>query len=290
MLKCSLCPKKCGARRPDQRGLCGADGLRLGRAAPHYYEEPPVSGSNGSGALFFSGCPMSCVFCQNHELSNAKTGKSVTVKRLAEIMLRLQDEGCHNINLVSPTPYVPDIIKALDIAKLEIPVVYNTSGYERVETLKALDGYIDIYLPDFKYVTPALAERYSGAPDYPAVASAALEEMLRQRGGCEYGADGIMKRGVIVRHLVLPSNKDESEKVLGFLSRNYDKSKFLLSLMSQYVPMYRACEFKEINRKLTKLEYRRVSELALSLGFDGFFQEISSGKTEYTPEFDGTGV
>ena len=290
MSKCCLCPRKCGADRPDIRGLCGAESLRLGRAAPHFYEEPPISGTKGSGTVFFSGCPLSCVFCQNHELSDGCFGKTVSVEKLADIMLSLQDTGCHNINLVSPTPYVPDIIKALDIAKLRIPVVYNTSGYERVQTLKALEGYVDVYLPDFKYVSGELAGKYSGAADYPHVAAEALAEMLRQRGGCEYDGNGIMTRGVIVRHLVLPSHKDESLKVMKFLSENYDKSKFLLSLMSQYVPDFKADEYKEIDRRLTKLEYRRVSEYAEALGFEGFFQDFSSQDSVYTPPFDLCGV
>lgn len=290
MPKCFLCPRQCGAERPSGRGFCGADTLRLGRAAPHYYEEPPVSGTNGSGTVFFSGCPLSCVFCQNHELSDGCFGKPVTPQKLADIMLSLQDKGCHNINLVSPTPYVPDIIKALDLAKLKIPVVYNTSGYESVQTLKALEGYVDIYLPDFKYVSGDLAGKYSGAPDYPAAATEALHEMIRQCGGCEYDGNGIMKRGVIVRHLVLPSHKDESLAVLRFLSENYDKSRFLLSLMSQYVPVFRANEYPKINRRLTKLEYRRVSEYAVSLGFEGFFQDSSSQSSDYTPPFDLTGI
>ena len=290
MSKCFLCPCKCGADRPDKRGLCGADTLRLGRAAPHYYEEPPISGKNGSGTIFFSGCPLSCVFCQNHELSSDCIGKSVSAEKLAEIMLCLQDQGCHNINLVSPTPYVPDIIKALDIAKIKIPIVYNTSGYERVQTLKALEGYVDVYLPDFKYVTPELAEKYSNAPDYPSVAAEALAEMIRQRGGCEYDDNGMLAHGVIVRHLVLPSHKDESITTLKFLSENYDKSKFLLSLMSQYVPVFKANEYAEINRRLTKFEYKKVSKYALSLGFKGFFQDSASQSSDYTPPFDLTGI
>lgn len=290
MLKCYLCPKKCGANRPSERGLCGAGALTAARASAHYYEEPPISGKNGSGAVFFSGCPLGCVFCQNYPVSHGNAGKELTVGELADVFKKLCDEGCHNINLVSPTPYVPQIIKALEIARPEIPVVYNTSGYERVSTLKALDGYVDIYLPDFKYATSAAAERYSGAPDYPEAAAAALHEMIRQKGGCEYGADGMMTRGVVVRHLVLPSNRAESVAVLRFLSENYDKKAFLLSLMSQYVPMYGAVNFPEINRKLTKLEYRRVCEEALRLGFDGFFQEPSSQSSSYTPEFDLTGL
>ena len=290
MLNCKLCPKKCGANRQNERGKCGAGALKVARAAPHYYEEPPISGTKGSGAIFFSGCPLFCVFCQNYQISANCSGTEISVKRLADIMLRLQDEGCHNINLVSPTPYVPEIIKALKLAKLDVPVVYNTSGYERVQTLKALEGYVDIYLPDFKYVTEDTAEKYSGARDYPSVAKDALAEMLRQRGGCEYDENGIMKRGVIVRHLILPSHKDESVKTLRFLSDNYDKSKFLLSLMSQYCPVYRAKEFKEIDRRLTKYEYKKVAETAVSLGFDGFLQDTASHESAYTPEFDGSGV
>lgn len=290
MSKCFLCPKKCGADRPAERGFCGADTLRLGRAAPHYYEEPPISGVNGSGALFFSGCPLSCVFCQNHELSDGCSGEPVTVEKLVDIMKTLEDAGCHNINLVSPTPYVKEIIKALDAAKLQIPVVYNTSGYERVQTLKALDGYVDVYLPDFKYVSSEIAEKYSGVTDYLSVTAEAIQEMIRQRGGCEYDGRGIMKRGVIIRHLVLPSHKDESIAVLKYLSENYDKSKFLLSLMSQYVPVFKASEYKELNRRLTSLEYRRVSEYAVSLGFNGFFQDASSQTSDYTPDFDLTGI
>lgn len=290
MLNCKLCPKKCGADREKGRGLCGAGALKIARAAPHYYEEPPVSGTKGSGAIFFSGCPLSCVFCQNYEISALCGGTEITVVRLADIMKELQSRGCHNINLVSPTPYVPEIKEALRLARLQIPVVYNTSGYERVQTLKALEGYVDVYLPDFKYVSEDLSEKYSGARDYPSVASGALSEMIRQRGGCEYDADGIMTRGVIVRHLILPSHKVESIETLEYLSRNFDKSMFLLSLMSQYCPVYRADGFKEINRRLTKYEYKKVADTAVSLGFEGFLQDTASHESVYTPEFDGTGV
>ena len=290
MLNCTLCPRKCGAARPEKRGLCGCDSLRIGRAAPHYYEEPPISGRGGSGAIFFSGCPLSCVFCQNSPLSYGCAGKAVTVGRLSEIFKELEDAGCHNINLVSPTPYVNDIISALDIYRPSVPVVYNTSGYERTETLRRLDGYVDIYLPDFKYVSPELSGRYSGTPDYPGIAAEALSEMLRQCGGCEYDGDGMMRRGVIVRHLVLPSHKDESIAVLRYLHGRYGADKFLLSLLAQYVPMYGAREFPEINRKLTKYEYRRVADEALRLGFRGFFQDPGSQDPGYTPAFDLTGV
>ena len=290
MLNCTLCPRKCGAKRPDQRGVCGADTLRVCRAAPHYCEEPPISGKNGSGAVFFPACPLRCVFCQNTPISHGGAGKPVTPYELSEIFKRLEAQGVHNINLVSPTPYVTDIIEALDIYRPAVPVVYNTSGYERVSTLQLLDGYVDIYLPDFKYVSPGLSAAYSSAPDYPEAAEAALREMLRQRGGCEYGDDGMMTSGVIVRHLVLPSHKEESISVLERLSSLFGTEKYLLSLMAQYTPMYGASQHREINRRLTKLEYRRVSDAALRLGFKGFFQEPSSASSQYTPDFDLTGV
>ena len=290
MLNCKLCPRKCGANRPYERGECGAGPLKIGRAAPHYYEEPPISGKNGSGAVFFSACPLSCVFCQNHELSQGCAGAEISTERLAAIFRRLEDEGCHNINLVSPTPYVPEIIKALDISRPGIPVVYNTSGYERRQTLAALEGYVDVYLPDFKYVSRENAEKYSGVPDYPEAADEALEEMIRQCGGCEYDENGLMKRGVIVRHLVLPGEKDESIRVLEHLKERFGTDRFILSLMSQYVPMYRANEFPKINRKLTSFEYRRVSEFAEKCGFNGFFQDPSSQTSDYTPDFDLTGI
>ena len=241
MSKCYLCPHECGADRPGSRGICGADTLRVALAAPHYYEEPCLSGKNGAGTVFFSGCPLSCVFCQNHELSADNKGKPVTVKRLSEIFTELQNKGCHNIDLVSPTPYVTEIKEALDLAKLHIPVVYNSSGYERVQTLKSLEGYVDIYLPDFKYVDPDTAEKYSGFSDYPEVAAEALAEMLRQKPQRRY-ENGLMKKGVIVRHLVLPSMRAESLAVLDFLHKNFDIKKFTLSLLAQYTPMYKAKE------------------------------------------------
>ena len=290
MGKCYLCPHMCGADRPGNRGFCGADALKIARAAPHYHEEPCLSGKNGAGTVFFSGCPLSCVFCQNHEISDECKGKEITVGRLAEIIKELEDRGCHNIDLVSPTPYTDDIIAALDIAKPKIPVVWNTSGYERVPTLKKLRGYVDIYLPDFKYISPEWAERYSGAADYPGIASAALEEMLYQQPEREYGEGGIMKKGVIVRHLVLPSHRTESIAVLDYLKENFDITKFTLSLMAQYTPMHRASEFPEINRTITKFEYRSVAEHAQSLGFDCYYQEIASADEKYTPDFDFSGV
>lgn len=289
MSKCYLCPHKCGADRPSSRGICGADTLRVALAAPHYFEEPCLSGQNGAGTVFFSGCPLSCVFCQNHELSQDNRGKAITVGRLAEIFSELQEKGCHNIDLVSPTPYVKEIKEALGIAKLHIPVVYNSSGYERTETLQSLEDHVDIYLPDFKYVTKETAEKYSGYPDYPAVAAEALSEMLRQQPERVY-ENGIMKKGVIVRHLVLPSNRAESIAVLDYLHKNFDIGKFTLSLLAQYTPMYKAAGYKEINRTLTKFEYNSVAAHAEELGFECYYQQISSADEKYTPVFDFSGV
>ena len=289
MSKCYLCPRKCGADRPSSRGVCGADTLRVALAAPHYCEEPCLSGTNGAGTVFFSGCPLSCVFCQNHELSSENKGKEISVVRLAEIFSELQNKGCHNIDLVSPTPYTDEIIAALDIAKPEIPVVWNTSGYERVETLKKLDGRVSVYLPDFKYVTPDLAFKYSGTANYPETAACALGEMLQQQPKRVY-ENGLMMKGVIVRHLVLPSHRAESIAVLDFLHKNFDISKFTLSLLAQYTPMYKAAEYKEINRTLTKFEYNSVAAHAEELGFDCYHQDTASANEKYTPTFDFSGV
>ena len=289
MSKCYLCPRKCGADRPSSRGVCGADTLRVALAAPHYCEEPCLSGTNGAGTVFFSGCPLSCVFCQNHELSSENKGKEISVVRLAEIFSELQNKGCHNIDLVSPTPYTDEIIAALDIAKPEIPVVWNTSGYERVETLKKLDGRVSVYLPDFKYVTPDLAFKYSGTANYPETAACALGEMLQQQPKRVY-ENGLMMKGVIVRHLVLPSHRAESIAVLDFLHKNFDISKFTLSLLAQYTPMYKAAEYKEINRTLTKFEYNSGAAHAEELGFDCYYQDTASANEKYTPTFDFSGV
>jgi putative pyruvate formate lyase activating enzyme len=289
MSKCYLCPRKCGADRPSSRGVCGADTLRVALAAPHYCEEPCLSGTNGAGTVFFSGCPLSCVFCQNHELSSENKGKEISVVRLAEIFSELQNKGCHNIDLVSPTPYTDEIIAALDIAKPEIPVVWNTSGYERVETLKKLEGRVSVYLPDFKYVTPDLAFKYSGAANYPEIAACALGEMLQHQPKRVY-ENGLMKKGVIVRHLVLPSHRAESIAVLDFLHKNFDIGKFTLSLLAQYTPMYKAAEYKEINRTLTKFEYNSVAAHAEELGFECYYQDIASADEKYTPTFDFSGV
>ena len=291
---CRLCPRRCGAaRQSGQRGRCGADGsLRVARAALHFWEEPCLSGEKGSGTVFFSGCPLGCRFCQNHSISADCFGKEISVERLAQIFLELQEQGANNVNLVSPTQYTPQIIAALDMAKpkLNIPVVYNTGGYERVETLQMLEGYVDIWLPDAKYADTQRAQNYSQAADYPQVAHAAIEEMLRQTGGPKFDQNGIMRRGVIVRHLVMPGGMQDSFRVLENLAKLRKKQEFLLSLMSQYTPYCKDEQYPELNRRVSTYEYRRVCEYAQELGFEGFAQERSSAKEEYTPDFDLTGV
>ncbi len=292
--ECRLCPRQCGAgRKGEQQGVCGAGReLKVARAALHFWEEPCISGTKGSGTVFFAGCPLGCRFCQNYEISARRFGKEISIRRLSEIFLDLQKQGAHNINLVSPTQYVPHIIKALDMAKpdLAIPVVYNTGGYERVETLKQLEGYVDIWLPDAKYADPARADRYSRAKDYPEKAFAAIEEMLRQAGSPRYGSDGLLERGVVVRHLVLPGGMKDSFAVLDRLAALRKRQDFLLSLMAQYTPYRQDEECAELNRRISSYEYRRVCEYAQELGFEGFQQERSSAKEEYTPDFDLTGV
>lgn len=289
--KCYLCPHCCGALRPDKKGVCGASSLKLAHADLHFYEEPVISGTRGSGAVFFSGCPLSCVFCQNHTVSQGLYGKEITPLRLSEIFLSLQDRGCHNINLVSPTPYIRDILDAVELCKgrLNIPLVYNSSGYEKKESLRMLDGCISVYLPDLKYVSMELSERLSHCPDYPTHATEAIGEMLRQRPRVVI-EDGIMQSGIIVRHLVLPSLRRESIRVLDTLSSLFSSEGYLLSLMAQYRPMYKASEIPEIDRFLTSFEYKSVADHALKLGFKGFFQGSESHNDGYTPNFDCSNI
>lgn len=289
MTNCNLCPRKCGVDRTISLGYCGCtDKIKVARAALHYWEEPCISGTNGSGTVFFSGCNLKCEYCQNKYISKGCFGKEISVERLAEVFVELQEKGANNINLVTPTHYVAQIIKALDIAKLNIPVVYNTGGYESAETIKRLDGYVDIYLTDIKYYSDELAIKYSKAPDYYKTSVMALEEMINQKPKAVFD-NNILKSGVIVRHLVLPSNKNDSINILRNLKEKFGTDKFLLSLMSQYTP-YEKYVFHELNRKITSMEYNAVVNEALKLGFDGFMQEKSSAKEEYTPSFDLTGV
>ena len=290
---CRLCPRECGADRTGEgRGRCGGGSLpRVARAALLQWEEPCISGSRGSGTVFFSGCPLGCCFCQNREISVGNFGREISVRRLSEIFLELRDQGAHNINLVSPTQYAPWIAEALREVRgeLKIPVVWNTGGYERVEALRQMEGLVDIYLPDLKYRSGELAQRYSGAADYFERASQAILEMFRQVGEIRMGEDGILEKGVVIRHLCLPGARKDSMAVLDWIAGNLPRDGILISLMSQYTP-YRTLPHKELNRRISTFEYNTVVDHALELGLDGFMQERSSAKEEYTPPFDLEGI
>ena len=288
---CTLCPRRCGVDRTrGQLGFCKMPGqIHAARAGVHYWEEPVISGSFGSGAVFFSGCTLKCAFCQNYDISQENFGKPLTSAELRAAFERLIDEGVQNINLVTPTHFLPDILPALE-PKLPVPVVYNCGGYESVETLRQLEGKIDVYLPDFKYSDNALAKRLSSAPDYFETASAAILEMYRQVGKPVL-EDDEMKRGVLVRHLVLPGCVDNSLGVLDWVAEHFRSGDILFSLMSQYVPMGRAVEMPPFDRRITELEYDSVLSYMMLLGIeDGYTQDFSSAERGYTPSFDLTGL
>ena len=292
--KCSLCPRLCLADRNITTGYCGVKNtLRVARAALHFWEEPCLSGEEGSGAVFFTGCNLRCVFCQNYEIARAEQGKEITIERLTEIFLELQDQNANNINLVTATHYVPQVVEALRAAKekgLHIPVVYNSGGYESVETLKMLEGLVDIYLPDFKYLDSERAKRYSRAEDYPEIAKKALAEMVRQQPEAVFDERGIMEKGVIVRHLMLPGGIKDSKAVVNYLYETYGDQIFL-SLMNQYTPLPHVAEYPEINRKLKKFEYDRLVDYAIFLGVEnGFIQEGETAKESFIPAFTNEGV
>ena len=293
---CTLCPRRCRADRTSSRGFCQADDtIKIARAALHPWEEPCISGTNGSGTVFFSGCTLKCVFCQNYTLSHENFGKEISVERLAEIFLELQAKGAHNINLVTATHYLPSIRHALDLVRpqLHIPVVYNCGGYERIETLREYSDYIDIYLPDLKYYDSTLSKKYSAAGDYFQVASRAIEEMISLTGGLSWNKENpdLLDKGVIIRHMVLPGAKDDSIKLLHWIKDRLPEGKYMVSLMSQYTPFYKSCEYPEINRRITSYEYNKVLDTAIDLGLiHGYMQEKSSAKEEYTPPFDLSGV
>ena len=288
---CTLCPRRCGVvRTRGQLGFCKMPGqVHAARAGVHYWEEPVISGSFGSGAVFFSGCTLKCAFCQNYDISQENFGKPLTSAELRAAFERLIDEGVQNINLVTPTHFLPDILPALE-PKLPVPVVYNCGGYESVETLRQLEGTIDVYLPDFKYSDNALAKKLSSAPDYFETASAAILEMYRQVGKPVIEGDE-MKRGVLVRHLVLPGCVDNSLGVLDWVAEHFRSGDILFSLMSQYVPMGRAVEMPPFDRRITELEYDSVLSYMMLLGIeDGYTQDFSSAERGYTPSFDLTGL
>lgn len=296
MSDCTLCPRKCHANRlAGQTGFCGQTAeLTAARAALHYWEEPCISGSTGSGAVFFSGCSLQCIFCQNHNIAIGKSGKRISQERLAEIFLELQDKGASNINLVTGTHFIPQIALALSSAKtqgLTIPVVYNTGGYEEISSLRLLEGLVDIYLPDLKYYSPGLSGKYSHAADYFQQASAALGEMYRQTGlPVIDSGTGLMRRGMIVRHLLLPGETKDSKKVLRYLHETYGNN-ILVSIMNQYTPLGHVARLPDLNRKVTKEEYERVLSFAERLGIEqGFYQEGGTASESFIPEFDGEGL
>lgn len=292
MKECTLCPRLCRVDRDGGKlGFCGQGSeLRVARSSLHFYEEPVISGKRGSGTIFFSGCSLRCVFCQNKAISRSQDkGREVGVGELCEMMLSLKEEGAHNINLVTPTHFADKIAEALSKIKgeLEIPVVYNTSGYERVETLEMLEGLVDIYMPDLKYFSSELSESYSSAPDYFEVASKAVLEMYRQVGKYELDGEGMMRRGLLVRHLVLPAYRKDSIEVFRRLAEILPPSEILVSVMSQYTPEFAiGCGHKNLERRVTQFEYSSVTDEVLRLGFDGFFQGRGSASSVYTPDFE----
>ena len=283
MDKCSLCPNNCHIDRKTAKGFCGVDDkIKVARVSPHYYEEPIISGDKGSGAVFFCGCSLKCVFCQNYEVSRNKVGKEITVEKLAEIFSELEEKGVHNINLVNPTHYADKIVNALKIYKPKIPVVWNSHGYESVETLKKVDEFIDVYLPDLKYFSGEVSKRYSGKENYFAVAKKAIEFMAEKP--LEF-QNGLIKKGTVVRHLVLPMNVEDTLKVIDFIAEIKDKIYF--SLMSQYTPFGDIENFPELNRKITKREYEKVVNYALSCGIKNMFvQKLNSSDIKYIPDWD----
>ena len=292
---CSLCPRNCKAERNDgKNGFCSVGGvLKVAKASLHEWEEPCISGTRGSGTVFFSGCSLGCVYCQNRDISRGERGKEISAERLVEIFFELKEKGAHNINLVTPSHYLPTIIYAIERAKKEnlcIPFVYNTSAYEKLDAIKRLDGLIDVYLPDFKYADTEIAKRYSFAENYPEVAKKAIAEMVSQRRKARFDRDGLMTEGVIVRHLVLPDAYENSRRVIEYLYSTY-KDDIYISLMSQYTPVCECREYKELNHRVDEKEYEALIDYAVSLGVEnGFIQEGTSASESFIPDFDCEGV
>ena len=288
---CNLCPRRCGALRDETRGLgrCRMPSVPVAaRAALHHWEEPPISGSRGSGTIFFSGCSLGCVFCQNQEISHRDFGRAVSLERLGRICDELIAQGAHNINFVNPTHFA--VRDLLIRHPLPAPVVWNSGGYDRVETLRALEGLVDIYLPDLKYLDPDTAGRYSAAPDYPEAAVAAIREMVRQTGPCQFDGDGLLRRGTVIRHLILPGQVGQAKAVMDWVAREFPRGTVLFSLMSQYTPWGDLSACPELDRRLRPGEMRAAREYMENLGLDGFTQERTSAREEYTPPFDLTGL
>lgn len=287
--KCNICPRKCGADRSKNTGVCSVGKeIKIARAAPHFWEEPCISGTKGSGTVFFSGCNMKCVFCQNYEISSGGKGKIVTPERLTEIYYELIEQGVHNINLVTPTHFSKQIIKTLE-KPLPVPVVYNSGGYDSVETLRMFEGKVQIYLPDLKYMSSALAEKYSKAKDYPETAKKAIREMFRQTGEFILDDDGIMQKGVVIRHLMLPGQLENTLDVIDWVSDEFG-DKVIFSLMSQFTPNEN-CTLPELQQIITQEEYNKAVDYMYLCGIENaYVQDFSSAKKEYTPPFDFSGV
>lgn len=292
--KCTLCPRNCGADRSNSTGICGAgSSVIVARASLHKWEEPCISYKNGAGTVFFSGCNLHCCFCQNNMISNELFGKEITDKQLADIFLRLQEDGADNIDLVTPTHFVPNIINALDMVKhkLDIPVVFNCGGYELKETIDMLEGYIDVYLPDMKYFSSDISSKYSNAPDYFEYASEAILAMIKQVGKLTFNSEGGLMKGTVIRHMVLPSHRHDSIKLIEWIADNTSRDDVLVSIMNQFTPFdFISEEFSELKRKVTKMEYNSVINRAAELGLKGFTQERSSASEDYVPDFDLSGI
>ncbi len=287
---CSICPRNCNVNREKgEKGICCGGILpKVTRASLHMWEEPSISGDKGSGTVFFSGCNLGCVYCQNYEISRGDTGKEIDFNRLCDIFFALFKKGAHNINLVTPTHFLPEILKAVELSKkngIKIPFVYNTSGYESVESLKRADGLIDIYLTDFKYISHDLAKKYSHAPDYPDIVKSALSEMIRQKPKYVFDENGLMQKGVIVRHLMLPNCISDSKRVLKYLAKFKDQ--IILSIMNQFTPTPALVSHPEINRKVFDIEYQKLIDFALELGFENaYIQEGDTAKLSFIPDFN----
>ncbi|WP_313129795.1 4Fe-4S cluster-binding domain-containing protein [Anaerocolumna sp.] len=292
---CTLCPRNCKADRVNgQVGYCkGTDELVVARAALHMWEEPCISGEAGSGTVFFSGCSMGCVYCQNKNIAAAKAGKRITIRRLSEIFIKLQEKGANNINLVTPSHYVPQIIQGITIARekgLTLPIVYNCSGYEKVDTLQLLEGIVSVYLPDFKYMSDDIARKYSNCSSYFEIASKAIAEMVRQVGEPEFNQSGMMKKGVIVRHLTLPGYLEDSKNIIKYLYETFGDTIYI-SVMNQYTPLPQVEQYPELNRKITQEEYEELVDYAIEIGVEnGFIQEGETASESFIPEFNNEGV
>ena len=288
---CNICPHKCGVNRLNGiKGRCKCDNkIKIALASVHNYEEPCISGKNGSGTVFFSNCNLNCIYCQNYEISQLGKGKEITIEHLAQIFIKQQEKNVNNINLVTPTMYVPQIIEAIKIARkngLNIPIIYNSNGYENVETIKKLNGYIDIYLPDLKYYSNEIAKKYSKIDNYFETAISAIKEMQKQVGNPIFNEKGIIQKGVIIRHLILPHHLLNTKNILKYVKENFDENTYI-SIMAQYFPTYKAKEDKLINRKLTKKEYKEIENYLYLLNLkNGYIQELGEHEEEYVPNFD----